>query len=438
MGKSKGKKRTANEAAIATPIQDVDLLDGWMQSLLSLGPDLAYVLASLAHAGQISASQIKKARLGLVLLGLPSFSYAKWSELAPTFNLPVDLTMTKFDSFSIDPVLLPPSFHETTTKMAWHIQDVYQELVSQEREEVRVRVFDAYIIPIVGLFQGRIIDKPEHPMMPTAYSSRGEVKHELFMIGGILFFVVEMKLAYQGKDNVAQLFLELLSAAEMNKNAQYESLHVHGLLTDLQTFHFYSYDQSQRKFAFDETLHVSTTREMFMADMIHVTNKVFTVVLFAYVEGLAASVKASHERPPESPVNWFGGSSPAQQLLCNCTDDNVSQKETSCAHDTDGCTRSGPCKSTEQWELALDFARQCLNKFQEPVCTIEDIEKQSCEAIRLLTKSVHFIPHVSHYSGKEDPSTKNELRVLTHHIVCTEYMTMVEASTSSAKASAMN
>lgn len=108
MGKS---RRKANEAAIATSIQDVDLPDGWMQKLLVLGPDLAYVLAALANAGQISASQIKKARIRL-----PSFSSAKWTELAPQFGLAPDLTMATVDSFSIPPVLLPPSFHETTAE----------------------------------------------------------------------------------------------------------------------------------------------------------------------------------------------------------------------------------------------------------------------------------------------------------------------------------
>jgi hypothetical protein len=63
-----------------------------MQKLLALGPNLAYVLASLANDGQITASQIKKARMGL-----PSFSYATWSELAPNFDLPVDLTMAQID-----------------------------------------------------------------------------------------------------------------------------------------------------------------------------------------------------------------------------------------------------------------------------------------------------------------------------------------------------
>lgn len=60
--------------------------------------------------------------------------------------------------------------------------------------------------------------------------------------------------------------------------------------------------------------------------------------------------------------------------------------------------------------------------------TIEDVENQSCEAIRLLTKSVRFIPRVSYYSGKADPSTESELRELACRIVRTEYMTMVGAS----------
>lgn len=47
--------------------------------VVALGPDLAYVIASLAN---VTASQARIAR-----------KYAKWSELAPYFDLPVDLTM---------------------------------------------------------------------------------------------------------------------------------------------------------------------------------------------------------------------------------------------------------------------------------------------------------------------------------------------------------
>jgi hypothetical protein len=36
-----------------------------------------------------------------------------------------------------------------------------------------------YIVPVVALFQGRIIDKPEQEMVETEYSSGGEVEHEV-------------------------------------------------------------------------------------------------------------------------------------------------------------------------------------------------------------------------------------------------------------------
>jgi hypothetical protein len=61
------------------------------------------------------------------------------------------------------------------------------------------------------------------------------------------------------------------AAAEMNKNTTFEGLRVHGLLTNLQAFYFYSYDQTRRKFAFDEILLVSLGREKFIADMIRGT-----------------------------------------------------------------------------------------------------------------------------------------------------------------------
>ena len=70
-------------------------------------------------------------------------------------------------------------------------------------------------------------------MPSTAYSSGGEVEHsvgvllnicrlsdgdliQLFMIGGIIFFVVELKFNYKGGYNVAQLFLELLCKPEFS------------------------------------------------------------------------------------------------------------------------------------------------------------------------------------------------------------------------------
>jgi hypothetical protein len=58
------------------------------------------------------------------------------------------------------------------------------------------------------------------------------------------------------------------AAAEMNKYAKFEGIRVHGLLTNLDSFHFYSYDPVQRRFAFDESLQASSIRQAFIGDMI--------------------------------------------------------------------------------------------------------------------------------------------------------------------------
>ncbi len=59
------------------------------------------------------------------------------------------------------------------------------------------------------------------------------------------------------------------AAAEQNKNAEFEGLRIHGLLTDLRTFYFYSFDPIEMRFAFDETLQADASRDAFIGDMIH-------------------------------------------------------------------------------------------------------------------------------------------------------------------------
>ena len=45
-----------------------------------------------------------------------------------------------------------------------------------------------YIVPIVALFQGRIIDKPEQSMIETEYSTGGEVEHEVSTLFNVCRF----------------------------------------------------------------------------------------------------------------------------------------------------------------------------------------------------------------------------------------------------------
>lgn len=67
---------------------------------------------------------------------------------------------------------------------------------------------------------------------------------------------------------------------------------------------------------------------------------------------LPKQVMRGHEGLPTSPVSWLlsdlwpkflmslkTSSSPAQQIVHNHTNNNVSQKKTSCTHDTDSCVK---------------------------------------------------------------------------------------------------
>ena len=51
-----------------------------------------------------------------------------------------------------------------------------------------------------------------------------------------------------------------------------------------------------------------------------------------------------------------------------------------------------------------------------------------CTFYEALSWNAILVPHTSHYLGKAEPSTENELRMLACCIVHTEYMTIVGAS----------
>ena len=64
------------------------------------------------------------------------------------------------------------------------------------------------------------------------------------------------------------MFTKLPAAAKANNDVDFANLHLYGLLTDLISFHFYSYDPVTKKFAFDQTLLVNVTRDVSFTDMI--------------------------------------------------------------------------------------------------------------------------------------------------------------------------
>jgi len=206
------------------------------------------------------------------------------------------------------------------------------------------------------------------------------------MIGGILFFIIEFKFGVPDDHNLAQLFLELLSGAEQNSTLKFAGLRIYGLLTDLILFKFYSYDPANEQFCIDETIVINNKRIGAFSDMIDVSNKIFGVVLSAYMDGLRAIISRSKDR-----------------AKCNDKPSELTGEE----------KKPSGRKSTDQWEAALTLAQGCVEKFREPVATLRDIENRGNAALELLTKSVRSIPRASTFSGGiNDPSTPAELKAL--------------------------
>ncbi|KAF8221790.1 hypothetical protein L208DRAFT_1414470, partial [Tricholoma matsutake] len=383
---------TAEEVAAS-----VNLEEGWLDKLLELPTDeLAKLLGDIANHGKVKTAVIKKARTSL-----PSFSGVKRSDFAERFGLPDSLENNRFERVVTPVYRLPPSIHEIMFEAGWRTQDVYQERQAQRREVARVRIMDPYLVRIIGLFQGRVIDKPEQDMLETEYASGGEVSMSLttvlphiFMIGGTLFFIAKFKLDISLEDNVAQLFVKILATAKANEKVDFANLCIYGLLTDLIDFHFYSYNPPAKEFAFDKTLVVNITRDMVFTDMIPVSNKIFNMILTAYINGLEATMLKSIGRKEKGDVS-SPGSMPLQRMRA--------------------------------WKAPSEqgLTQQCRDKFEEPVETIDDIERNSTAALELLAKSVWFIPHVLHLMGAANPSSTEEIKDLAHRMVHTKYLNMM-------------
>jgi hypothetical protein len=106
----------------------------------------------------------------------------------------------------------------------------------------------------------------------------------------------------------------------MNKKLKFSGLRVYGLLTDLQQFKFYSYDPSTETFFYDDTLLVELRRTKSLSDMVDglyilhyhvseltylpsVADKIFSIVLTAYIDGLDAIIQTSKARAVSNDVN---------------------------------------------------------------------------------------------------------------------------------------
>ncbi|KAJ6537507.1 hypothetical protein DFH09DRAFT_1324140 [Mycena vulgaris] len=100
-----------------------------------------------------------------------------------------------------------PSFSDITWKQAaqyFRLSPYYNALAFRR----------IYLVPVVALFSGHIADAPECSMPETESSSGGSAEHQLFIVGNVLFLIVELKLGLRENHdiNYAQLFSKLFFA----------------------------------------------------------------------------------------------------------------------------------------------------------------------------------------------------------------------------------
>jgi hypothetical protein len=134
------KSKRKADIVVEDVVEYINLDKGLVAGLLDLDKDeLAAVLADVANKGSISNASFKRARIDR-----PSFSDAKWSELAPQLGLPVhNMESDDFPKFSTPRYRQPPSFQKAMFENGWRSQDVYRETVEKTTEEAIVRVLDA-------------------------------------------------------------------------------------------------------------------------------------------------------------------------------------------------------------------------------------------------------------------------------------------------------
>ncbi|KAI0336632.1 hypothetical protein GY45DRAFT_1365610 [Cubamyces sp. BRFM 1775] len=213
-----------------------------------------------------------------------------WQNLAKDYGLPQRYNSKKLDQYHASTCCLPLSFHAELFKASWRAADVYMDKIYQTEETTGFHVLKPLMLSLLALFHGRLVDNSRHRMAHDKKIPAGEITHEVFAMGSTIFIILEVDLlAPQEEENVALLFKQLISAARDNQQSGLQ-VRVYGLLTDRTRFAFFSYDHSRRCFSFDEELVADGPREQFLARLIPVANKIFSVLFAGFFAVLQAPV----------------------------------------------------------------------------------------------------------------------------------------------------
>lgn len=132
-----------------------------MERFKDLAPDAQLVvMAKMHYLLNIDPHAFKRVCAHI----LSSSSESKWNDLAPRLGLPANLEMMmrrELGTFTPPLCMLPPSLLESMYKNGWQNMDVYQEKVDQAAERAKAKLLDPILLPILAIFQGRIVDTCE-------------------------------------------------------------------------------------------------------------------------------------------------------------------------------------------------------------------------------------------------------------------------------------
>jgi hypothetical protein len=237
-------------------------------------------------------------------------------------------------------------------------------------------VMDAWHVPVCALFEGRIVDRPEHAMPGTPETSGGCVEHEVFMIEGIILIVIELKLYVKDLgDHAAQILLELVSAHKINADREFENQPpVYAMLTDLHDFYILRYDGSTFSFYDKEITVPQRTRSAFLGGMMDVTEILFSVLLEGYIQTLEAVSVRSKSRGHKGDVSEHNSAAPGVSQPTNYPK---------------------PRPSLDKWTKALSSAKMAQDILSRVDHTsLETWESSAAEGLASLRASVHMLSKI--------------------------------------------
>jgi len=277
-------------------------------------------------------------------------------------------------------------------KNASRWMDVYQEPPNHIREEARVRLLEAWYVPICSLFNGRLIDKPETPMPETPETSGGEVEHEVFLFSNLILLVIEMKFAFKNaRDYYAQVLLELVSAMKLNRDRDLDPQPpIYAMLSDLHDFYFFSYDGTKFQRMVEITI-PQQPRAQFMEGMAQVSDLLFSLLLNGYIEILAAVEKRSTKRGSDGDVSTHNSFSPGKPVIGKVA-------------------KQVPRPSLDSWSKAHLKAREAQSILIKPDLASEDTwEKDGRCGMNVLNESLKYLLKIGSLADWDEDDSNLEI-----------------------------